>query len=50
MSMIGAISRTRPLLKPKREVSLAMSKWWKKQRPAEAEVRKADERQCAFSS
>lgn len=26
----GAISRTRPLLKPTREVGMAMSKWWKK--------------------
>lgn len=41
MSMIGAISRTRPLLKPKREIPLAMTKWWKKKRPAEAEVRRA---------
>lgn len=39
MSLIGAISRTRPLLKPKREIPLAMTKWWKKKRPAEAEVR-----------
>jgi hypothetical protein len=37
--MIGAISRTRPLMKPKREIGLAMSKWWKKKRPADAQVR-----------
>lgn len=38
MSMLGAISRSRPLLKPKREIGLAMSKWWKKKKPADAEV------------
>jgi hypothetical protein len=37
--MIGALSRTRPLLKPKGEVSMAMTKWWKKKRPQDAEVR-----------
>jgi hypothetical protein len=37
--MIGALSRTRPLLKPKGEVSMAMVKWWKKKRPQDAEVR-----------
>lgn len=36
--MIGALSRTRPLLKPKREIGLAMSKWWKKKKPTNAEV------------
>jgi hypothetical protein len=37
--MIGALSRTRPLLKPKGEVAMAMTKWWKKKRPQDAEVR-----------
>jgi hypothetical protein len=39
MTMIGALARTRPLLKPKGEVSMAMVKWWKKKRPQDAEVR-----------
>jgi hypothetical protein len=38
--MIGALARTRPLLAgDKREVAMAMTKWWKKKRPADAEVR-----------
>ena len=35
MSMIGAFARTRVA---KKDVQLAMTKWWKKKRPAEAEV------------
>lgn len=39
MSMIGgALSRTRPVMKQERVIGLAMSKWWKKKRPADAEV------------
>jgi len=40
MSMIGgAITRSRVLMKQARVHPVAMNKWWKKKRPADAEVR-----------
>jgi hypothetical protein len=43
MSVVGAFSRSRPAFAPAgKEVTMAMSKWWKKMRPAEGEVSALD--------
>jgi hypothetical protein len=39
MATMRALSRTRVLLAPAEKHPLAMTKWWKKVRPAEGEVR-----------
>jgi hypothetical protein len=36
--MIGAFSRTRVVRKMSNQPTMAMTKWWKKKRPAEAEI------------
>ena len=43
----GAIARTR-ILRAKAGTTMAVDKWWKKQRPAEGEVRTSN-RSCSCS-